>query len=203
MKKLIALTAALLVLALIGVCVAEGWSVGDYLWTVGRERYMVVNCGEYVNARAEADASSISLRRFYLAEAVDVILSWREWSLCTWEESNSRQYGWVKSYYLVSMDEMGYYPQEDYDSGYDGYSGDDDDSDYGDYGELEYYGPMFVVNCDSWVSLRERPDSSSARLSQVPKGTAVEAYYYNSDWFMCSYDGLVGFILSQYLDYGC
>lgn len=62
-------------------------------------------------------------------------------------------------------------------------------------------GNLTVVNCEEWVSLREHPDTNSTRLAKVPLGAKVEAYYYgsNQDFYVCFYDGKVGFILKKYL----
>jgi len=62
-----------------------------------------------------------------------------------------------------------------------------------------YLGTMTVVDCNSFVSLRERPDTQSARLMKVYKWENVEAYYYNSTWCECYYKGQHGYILYQYL----
>ncbi|MBQ3269049.1 MAG: hypothetical protein IJH09_03915 [Clostridia bacterium] len=64
-----------------------------------------------------------------------------------------------------------------------------------------YIGTLMVANCDSFVSLRERPDTLSRRIVKVPKWELVEAYYYDSEWCECYYDGLHGYILRQYLSY--
>lgn len=62
-----------------------------------------------------------------------------------------------------------------------------------------YVGTLTVVNCEEWVSLREYPDTTSARLEEVPKWAEVDAYYYNHEWYACFYDGQFGYILSDYL----
>lgn len=59
---------------------------------------------------------------------------------------------------------------------------------------------LTVVNCDEWVSLREQPNSESARLIKVPKGTQVVGYYYNKRWYACNYAGLFGYIDSDFLE---
>lgn len=56
-----------------------------------------------------------------------------------------------------------------------------------------------VVNCDEWVSLRSSPSTSASRIFKVPLGAYVEAYYYNSDWSECYYNGCWGYILNSYL----
>ena len=64
-------------------------------------------------------------------------------------------------------------------------------------------GDMVVVNCDSWVSLRQKPNSASDRLKKVPLGAMVtNCQFYNSDFIYCRYQGSWGFIQSQYLAFG-
>lgn len=63
----------------------------------------------------------------------------------------------------------------------------------------EYLGTRYVVNCENWVSLRVRADTSSKRIAKVPKGAVVEAYAYNSTFTLCDYNGMRGYILNEYL----
>ena len=59
---------------------------------------------------------------------------------------------------------------------------------------------MNVVNCDDWVSLREKASSSSSRLAKVPAGTQVDDCVQVSDSFVyCCYRGVYGYIQTQYL----
>ena len=67
------------------------------------------------------------------------------------------------------------------------------------YAETEL-GDMQVVNCSEWVSLRESPDPSSSRLMQVPLGAMVSDCVQSTNGFIeCSYSGMRGYILSEYL----
>lgn len=62
-------------------------------------------------------------------------------------------------------------------------------------------GMLRIVNCQDWVSLRSVPDSGSERLAQVPLGALVTGEYdYGSDFSLCSYEGVSGYILNQYLE---
>ena len=56
-----------------------------------------------------------------------------------------------------------------------------------------------VFNCEQWVSLREKPDSASARLVKVPLGATVHACEYLGDFVLCTYGGARGYILRDYL----
>lgn len=57
-----------------------------------------------------------------------------------------------------------------------------------------------VVGCDEWVSLREKPDSTSVRLTKVPLDALVtNCVDHNKEYTYCEYEGLHGFILTKYL----
>ena len=60
---------------------------------------------------------------------------------------------------------------------------------------------MRIVNCQDWVSLRSAPSTQAERLAQVPLGAYVtgECDYY-SDFSPCSYEGVSGYILNEYLE---
>ena len=61
---------------------------------------------------------------------------------------------------------------------------------------------MRVVNCNEWVSLRERPDVNSERLEKIPLGAVVtECYPYSETFTVGVYNGKMGYILSEYLTY--
>ena len=62
-------------------------------------------------------------------------------------------------------------------------------------------GMLRIVNCQDWVSLRSAPSTQAERLAQVPLGALVtgECDYY-SDFSYCSYGGVSGYILNQYLE---
>ena len=60
---------------------------------------------------------------------------------------------------------------------------------------------MRVVNCNEWVSLRERPDQESARLIKVPLNeTVYHCSDYNEQFVRCEYKGMQGYILKKYLE---
>jgi len=60
---------------------------------------------------------------------------------------------------------------------------------------------MKVVNCEEWVSLREKPDASSECLVEVPLGALVENCAPKTKTFSyAEYQGLSGYILTQYLE---
>ena len=65
-----------------------------------------------------------------------------------------------------------------------------------------YLGNLRVVNCSSWVTLRDYASTTAPSVARVPLGAWVEAYYYNSQFTECYYNGMHGYILSTYLSDG-
>lgn len=62
-------------------------------------------------------------------------------------------------------------------------------------------GTLHVVNCENWVSLRKKPDSSSERLVKVPLGAYVtNCEPENDEYIYCEYAGKKGYIQSIYLE---
>ena len=58
-----------------------------------------------------------------------------------------------------------------------------------------------VVNCESWISLREYPDTNSAALRHIPLGTLVRYFGRVSNGFCrVEYDGIGGYALQAYLE---
>ena len=63
-----------------------------------------------------------------------------------------------------------------------------------------WIGDAWIVNCGSWASLRELPDTSSYRLAKVPLGEQVTNCYYVNDRFACcTWNGKTGYILVENL----
>ena len=66
-------------------------------------------------------------------------------------------------------------------------------------GEYNLY--MVVVNCEEWVSLRDGPSTSAARLARVPLGEVVfECSRVEGGFIYCTYQGQRGYILAKYLE---
>lgn len=63
----------------------------------------------------------------------------------------------------------------------------------------DYLGKKYIVNCNEFVTLRQYADTQAPTVTKVAKGQQVDAYYYNGTFCRCYYNGLEGFILSQYL----
>ncbi len=76
---------------------------------------------------------------------------------------------------------------------------------YGDTGAALHRdeGPnMKVVNCKSYVSLREKRSTTSKRLAKVPLGALVLAFPEEGNekgFLLCTYRDTFGYILSEYL----
>ena len=62
-------------------------------------------------------------------------------------------------------------------------------------------GMLKIVNCQDWVSLRSAPSTQAERLAQVPLGALVTGEYDPyAEFSYCSYEGVSGYILNQYLE---
>ena len=67
--------------------------------------------------------------------------------------------------------------------------------------DTDYIGNMEVVNCNEWVSLREKPSTSAKRLVKVSLGAIVSNCEQFSDaWIYAEYDGYAGYIQAKYLE---
>ena len=146
---------------------------GNYLG-----KMTVINCNEFVTLRASPSTSARAVTRVAKGEVVDAYYYNGTFAHC--------YYNGLEGYILSSYLGSGASPSSP-SYGFVGYCGGD------------YMGCLRVINCDEWVSLRARPDKSSARLATVPLGAYVEGYYYNSEFVECYYNGQWGYILSTYL----
>lgn len=75
----------------------EGWTVGTWMMTAGAVTGTIVNCSGSANAYAEADTSTKILKSIPLSSQVGVICTWREWALCS---LNDTLCGWIETKYL-------------------------------------------------------------------------------------------------------
>ena len=62
-----------------------------------------------------------------------------------------------------------------------------------------YLGSMTIVNCDNWVTLREKASTHADTVTRIPRGENVEAYSYDDRFVECYYYGLHGYVLKDYL----
>lgn len=99
------------------------------------------------------------------------------------------------------------YPYSDDFVGYD-YGG---DSGYISWKDLSYFPdgennwpPLYVVNCNEWISAWSEPEIGSSRLRTLPLGTEITTWTLYSAEFIWLYDengGWPGFVLWDYLAY--
>lgn len=62
---------------------------------------------------------------------------------------------------------------------------------------------MYVVNCNQCVSLREYPNVSAYKITDVPLYSTVTSIGWQNGFNQVIYNGKVGWILSDYVDSGC
>ena len=146
---------------------------------------MVVNCTDWVSLREAPDGSSKRVAKVPLGAVVTECIYYLsgEYILCKYNGSS----GYISAAYLrkayynalkkddkVVSDAAGKYPA--------------------------IVGPMEVVNCKDWVSLREKASAASGRITKVNLGESVDQCVQVSDTFVyCRYKTLWGFIQLQYL----
>ena len=58
-----------------------------------------------------------------------------------------------------------------------------------------------VVNCRQSITLRSKPSTKAAEITQIPLGAWVTrlSWKYHPDFYLVEYNGLVGFALKSYL----
>lgn len=114
--------------------------------------------------------------KFSDGDAVYVNVNWRSNGYAIAYEDG--EYGYVDASYI------------DWGTGYTG---------GGSSSSGRYLGTKYVVDCNEYVTLRRYADTGAASVARVYKGESVEAYYYNGTFCECYYNGIHGYILSQYL----
>ena len=130
----------------------------------------VYNCNEYVSLRQKPDTNSKVLAKVYKGNLV---------YFCG--ESTS-------GFYHVEFD------------GKDGYilSGYLKGTEYHESVVIEPN--QQVYNVKEWASMREEPDTKSARIQQVPLGAVVTRCLIGDEgWMLCTYNGKTGYIKIDYL----
>ena len=126
----------------------------------------IVNCQSYASLRAYPDTSSTRLARVPLGSIVTNVF-YEDERFC----------------YCVFGDQEGFILTDNLEWVSGGANAD-------------YLGDCVIVNCASYASLRELPDTSSKRLARVPLGATVYDCYIVDDRFACcTYDGIEGYIL--------
>ena len=146
--------------------------------------YQIVNCQSYATLRSYPDTSSQSVTRVPLGAIVtNVFYQDERFSYCVYGDMD----GYILNSNLSWVSGGNGGSSYTYDSGYDsGY----------DYGYSSRIGNAVIVNCLSYASLRQLPDTRSVRLARVPLGAVVTNCYVVDDRFAyCEYGGLAGYIL--------
>ena len=145
---------------------------------------MVVNCSEWVSLREAPDTSSKQLAKVPLGTVVTACVSYMG-TFISCEYKGQR--GYIPTTYLKNAN----------------YNAKTQDQKVISKSEGQYApvsGAMTVVNCNEWVSLREKASTSAARLAKVPLGAQVTGCVQTSNTFIyCSYNGLWGYIQADYL----
>ena len=141
--------------------------------------YQIVNCISYASLRSLPDTSSNLVARVPLNGIVtNVYYQDERFSYCV--------YGQYDGYILNSN--LAWVSGGN--GGSSGYSG----------AASNYIGTARIVNCLSYASLREYPDTRSTRLIRVPYGEYVSNCSIVDDRFAyCEYGGYAGYILLENL----
>ena len=127
----------------------------------------IVNCTSYASLRMYPDTSSTRLAQVPLGSIVTNVYYYNDkFSWC--------MYGDIEGYILNSNLYSVLEAVESYSS----------------------WGTCMIVNCQSWASLRELPDTASARLAKIPAGELVTDCVPVSDKFArCTWQGITGYVL--------
>ncbi len=144
---------------------------------------MVVNCTEWVSLWDLPGEGAKRLAKVPLGSIVTSCIREEEYVSCVYKG----QRGYISSQYLKKAN-------------YTVATRDDSvvSAARGKYPDIT--DPMYVVNCNEWVSLWEKASSSSARLAKVPLGAQVDGCVQVSDAFIyCRFNGLWGYIRTEYL----
>jgi len=131
----------------------------------------VVNCQEWVTLRSGPSTSAGTVCKVPLGAVVDGYYYNTEFTECYY----NGYHGYILSTYLSSA-------SSGTAAGYN-----------------DYLGKKTIVNCNEFVTLRAQPSTSAAAVTRVALGQTVDAYYYNSTFSYCYYNGLSGYILNDYL----
>lgn len=182
MRRTVFLFFLVLLLALPSAGLAEAWTFIES-WdaseseasgseTFGTTLY-VVNCEEYVSLRARPDTGAEALARIPLGAAVT---GYGDAGNGFSEVAYQGLTGYVLSSYLGSSAPAAAEAKSAAET-------------------------MYVVNCREYVTLRADPSTSAAAMTQIPLGASVLAYGGEGDFMRVEYEGLRGYVLSEYLDY--
>ena len=139
--------------------------------------FQIVNCQSYASLRVYPDTSSQTVARVPLGSIVtNVFYQDERFSYCVFGDMD----GYILNSNLAWVS-----------GGTQNNTGAT-----GGYNSNDYIGTAVIVNCLSYASLRQLPDTRSARLARVPLGAIVtNAYIYDDRFAYCEYGGMAGYIL--------
>jgi hypothetical protein len=137
--------------------------------------FEIVNCTSYATLRAKPDTRSEAIMRVPLGAIVtNVYYEDDKFSYCMYGDAEG--YILTKNLSWLSAGTSNTIPEED------------------------WLGDCVIINCASFASLRELPDTGSERLAKVPLGAKVTDCYFVDDRFACcTYKGVTGYILIKNL----
>ena len=147
---------------------------------------MVVNVSEWASLWAEPSSSSARVAKVPVGTIVtSCVNSVDNFIYCEYKSGRNTYQGFMSRSYLKKAN----------------YNASKQDSKVTPEAGTDVVGiSMTVVNCEEWVSLREKASTAAARLARVPLGAQVDNCVQVSDGFIyCSYRGVYGYIQSQYL----
>lgn len=55
------------------------------------------------------------------------------------------------------------------------------------------------ISANSFVNLREEPDSSSNSIARITRNTQIKVLKIDGDWAKVEYDGVIGYVVSRYI----
>ena len=154
------------------VCGPKGheYADRDYLGN-----YEIINCSSYTTLRAKPNTKSDSVARIPLGAIVtNVYYEDEKFSYCMYGELEgyilNKNLGWISG------------------------------GTYGQIPEEDWLGDCVIINCASYASLREAPETGSKRLAKVPLGaTVTDCYFVDDKYACCTYEGVTGYILIKNL----
>ena len=136
------------------------------------QNQQVTNCNSWVSLRKEADSSSQRIAQVPLGAVVTSCVLEGRFVKCTY----GGRTGYILAKYLKNASSSSVPPAEN------------------------ITGEACVVNCSSYVSLRETPDTRARRLDKVPLGAYVIAKGSASNGYIkVEYKGQTGYVLGTYL----
>ena len=181
---------------------------GDYMGTM-----RIVNCNEWVSLRMEPCSSSARVDTVPLGAVVHAYYYNEEYTRCYYAG-----WGYIKNEYLAmeeAYDPTGlgsieqHYGESDFRErypDYEAFTGSYASTTHtGNWIEAMYYFSAgsfryTVVNCKSYVSLRQEADDSTDRILKVPLGATVHVNGIWHGWALSEYQGRYGWIKTQYLE---